>query len=196
VYDPSGAVIPHAMISLKNTGGANEEAAVADAAGGYKLQGIPAGEYLVKVSAPGFATYQKTLTLEPGASATMNFSLEVGEVVMTEEIVAKRPPLGMPSGAPQRIRVGGMVQPIHLISKTSPVYPADAQAEGVEGTVLLRAVVSKDGGLLHVTPVSGVDQRLVSAAVAAVSLWRYEPTLLNGEPVEVITTITVSFRLN
>ncbi|MGA3204641.1 MAG: M56 family metallopeptidase, partial [Bryobacteraceae bacterium] len=167
VYDPSGAVIPHAMISLKNTGGANEEAAVADAAGGYKLQGIPAGEYLVKVSAPGFATYQKTLTLEPGASATMNFSLEVGEVVMTEEIVAKRPPLGMPSGAPQRIRVGGMVQPIHLISKTSPVYPADAQAEGVEGTVLLRAVVSKDGGLLHVTPVSGGDQRLVTAAVAS-----------------------------
>jgi protein TonB len=61
--------------------------------------------------------------------------------------------------------------------------------------VLLRAVVSKTGSLLHVTPISDVDQRLISAAVAAVSLWQYQPTLLNGEPVEAITTITVQFRL-
>ena len=89
------------------------------------------------------------------------------------------------------------MQPVKLISKVNPAYPADAQAEGVEGTVLLRAVVSKDGSLLSIKSISnGVDPRLVSAAKAAVPLWRYEPTLLNGEPVEVLTTIAVTFRLN
>jgi TonB family protein len=189
-------VIPRAAISFKNTGGANEEAAVADAAGAYRLPGIPAGEYLVKVTVPGFAPYQKTLTIEAGANATTNFSLTLGDVKMTEEIVAQRPQMAAPSGPPQRIRVGGNVQPIKLISKASPEYPADARAEGVEGTVVLRAVVSKEGGLLNVTPISDVDQRLISAATAAVSLWRYEPTLLNGEPVEAVITIAVSFRLN
>jgi protein TonB len=67
----------------------------------------------------------------------------------------------------------------------------------VEGTVALRAIVSKTGSLLSIVPVkTSVDPRLVSAAIAAVSLWQYQPTLLNGEPVEVITTIDVTFRLN
>jgi hypothetical protein len=61
---------------------------------------------------------------------------------------------------------------------------------------MLRAVVSKEGSMLHVTPICEVDQRLVSAAIAAVSEWRYEPTLLNNEPVEAIITIAVTFRLN
>jgi protein TonB len=100
------------------------------------------------------------------------------------------------AGTPQPIRAGGNVQRLHLIRKASPAYPADAQAERVEGTVLLRAVVSKEGSMLHVTPISDVDQRRVSAAIAAISLWRYEPTLLTNEPVEAITTIAVNFRLN
>ena len=89
------------------------------------------------------------------------------------------------------------MQAFNLIRKVNPVYPPDAKAEGVEGAVLLRAIISKNGSLLSIVPVSSsVDQRLVSAAVAAVSQWQYQPTLLNGEPVEAITTITVSFRLN
>jgi TonB family protein len=196
VLDPSGAVIPRATISLKNTGGPNEEAAVSNLAGGYTLPGILAGEYLVTVSAPGFALYQKALILEAGATATANFSLTLGSVRFTTEIMGKRPQVAAAASTPERIRVGGNVQPVKLISKVEPVYPADAQAEGIEGTVLLRAVVSKNGGLLNVTSVSDVDQRLVNAAIAAVSLWQYQPTLLNGEPVEVVTTITVAFRLN
>jgi TonB family protein len=198
VYDPSGAMVPGATVSLKNTSAPNEELARANSSGQYKLLGIASGEYVIKVMAPGFAAYQKTLSLEAGAPATMDVHLAIGEVKMSEEVVGKRAQSAPASASsPQRIRVGGMVQPIKLISKVSPDYPADAQAEGVEGTVLLRAIVSKDGTLLHITPVNNsVDPRLVRAAMAAVPLWRYQPTLLNGEPVEVITTITVSFRLN
>jgi TonB family protein len=160
------------------------------------LPGILPGEYVVTVSAPGFALYQKALILEAGTTATVNFSLTLGNVKFTTEIVGKRPQAAAPAGTPQRIRVGGNVQPVKLISKVEPLYPADAQAEGIEGTVLLRAVVSKNGSLLNITSISDVDQRLVTAAIAAVSLWQYQPTLLNGEPVETISTIAVAFQLN
>jgi TonB family protein len=198
VYDPSGAIVPGAAVSLKNTSAPNEELARSDSSGLYKLTAVPAGEYVVKVTAPGFAPYQKTLSLKAGTPAAMDVFLAIGEVKEAEEVVGRRSQ-SAPAAAPTRprIRVGGMVQPIKLISKVSPDYPADAQAEGVEGTVLLRAIVSKNGTLLHVTSVSNsVDPRLIRAAMAAVPLWQYQPTLLNGEPVEVITTITVSFLLN
>jgi TonB family protein len=198
VLDPSGAIVPGAFISLKNIGGANEEVARGNEAGQYKLQGIPSGEYLVRVSVPGFATYQKTLTLVDGTAATVNINLAVGDVREAVTVVGTRSrPAASSSAAPQRLRVGGMVQAVKLISRVNPDYPADAQADGVEGTVLLKAIVSKDGSLLSVKSISnGVDPRLVRAALAAVPLWRYQPALLNGEPVEVITTIDVTFRLN
>lgn len=198
VYDPSGAIVPGATVSLKNTGAANEEVARADSGGHYKLQNIPAGEYTIRVTARGFAAYQKTVMLEAGTPATADVRLTIGEVKEAVEIAAKRGQASASAANPaQGVRVGGMVQPANLISKVNPAYPADARAEGIEGTVLLRAVISKDGSLLHVIQVSsGVDPRLVSAAMAAVPLWRYQPALLNGEPVEVITTIDLTFRLS
>ncbi len=198
VYDPSGAMVPGAAVSLKNMKAANEEMARASGGGKYQVQSIPEGEYLIKVTAPGFATYQKTLSLEAGKPATMDVHLAIGEVKEAVEIAAKRgQAAASAANTVPRVRVGGMVQAANLISKVNPAYPADARAEGIEGTVLLRAVISKDGSLLHVIQVSsGVDPRLVSAAMAAVPLWRYQPALLNGEPVEVITTIDVTFRLN
>jgi len=198
VYDPSGAVVPGATISLKSMNGQNEEVVRADAAGQYKLESVPAGEYLMRVMVPGFATYQKEVTLGAGVASTVNVNLNLCEVREAVDIVGKRPQSSM-SGATtrQKIRVGGNVQPIKLISKVNPDYPADAQAEGVEGTVMVKAIVSKDGSLLSVKSVSkGVDPRLVRAALAAVPLWRYESARLNGEPVEVLTTIDVTFRLN
>ncbi len=198
VYDPSGALVPNATISLKKIGGQNEEVARTGAAGQYKLQSVPAGDYLMKVIVPGFATYQKELKLDSGSALTVNINLAIGEVREAVDIVGKRPQTSMSAASTrQRIRVGGNVQAIKLISKVNPDYPADAQAEGVEGTVMLKAIVSKEGSLLSIKSVSnGVDPRLVSAALAAVPLWRYQPALLNGEPVEVVTTIDVTFRLN
>ncbi len=198
MYDPSGAVVPGATILLKSASGSNEEVASAGSDGSYKLQGIPAGEYLLTVRARGFAVYQKTLSLEAGAAATVNANLAIGEANESVNITASRKERAAPqTSVPQRIRVGGMVQAVNLIRKVNPSYPPDAREEGVEGTVLLRAIVSKSGALLSIVPVnSTVDPRLVSAAISAVSQWIYQPTLLNNEPVEVITTITVSFRLN
>jgi protein TonB len=76
------------------------------------------------------------------------------------------------------------------------VYPALAQQSGIEGTVLLEAVIGKDGSVANSRVVNSlVHPSLVEAAMEAVKQWLYKPTLLNGEPIEVVTTIAVKFRL-
>jgi periplasmic protein TonB len=82
------------------------------------------------------------------------------------------------------------------VNVVKPVYPPDCKAEGVEGTVLLRAVIGVEGNILNLQQVNQlVDQRLAAAATEAVLQWRYQPTWLNGTPVEVITEIQVNFAL-
>ena len=100
-----------------------------------------------------------------------------------------------PAPAVQQIRVGGDVQSARLIHRVDPVYPALARQVRIAGTVELAGVIGTDGRIreLHVT--SG-HPLLVPAALEAVRQWIYRPTLLGGDPVEVLTTITVVFRLN
>ena len=81
-----------------------------------------------------------------------------------------------------------------LINKTIPVYPFIARASRTEGTVVLAAIISKGGTIENLRVVSG-SPMLQEAALDAVKTWRYRPYLLNGEPVEVETTVTVIFRL-
>jgi len=98
------------------------------------------------------------------------------------------------SGRPMRIRIGGNVQRPRLISQTQPIYPTLARAARIQGTVVLDAIIRKDGSVGELRVISG-HPLLVRAAEDAVQRWRYQPTLLNGEPVEVETTVTVTFEL-
>jgi len=107
-------------------------------------------------------------------------------------IGANLPP---PPKAPQRIRVGGQVQNARLISQPRPIYPPLAKQARIQGTVHLRAIIAKDGTIQQLEVLSG-HPLLVQAAVDAAKQWRYQPTLLNGEPVEVETTIVVVFILS
>jgi TonB family protein len=196
IYDPSGAVIPGAAVLLKNLNGKNQEITRSGAVGEYRFASLPAGKYDLEVRAPGFALYQRPgLELNPETPVRLDFILNLGSVSEAVDVVGKGPrPTSL--GPPQRIRVGGNVQATKLVRMTKPVYPATAQAAGIEGTVLLRAVISMQGHLLGVMAVNtSVDPELARAAMDAVKQWQYEPTLLNGLPVEVVTTITVTFRL-
>ncbi|MFN9429429.1 MAG: energy transducer TonB, partial [Acidobacteriota bacterium] len=97
---------------------------------------------------------------------------------------------------PTRVRVGGNVQAAKLVSTVSPVYPPDCKREGVSGSVLLNAVIGKDGSVASLEPANEfLDARLREAAMSAVKLWRYQTTLLNGNPVEVATAIEVNVTL-
>jgi protein TonB len=95
---------------------------------------------------------------------------------------------------PTRITIGGNVQQAKAIERTQPQYPAIAKAAHVQGTVVLHAIIAKDGTVQQLQLMSG-PPLLVNAAMEAVRSWRYQPTLLNGEPVEVDTTIQVVFSL-
>ncbi len=94
--------------------------------------------------------------------------------------------------APSRIRVGENVQTYNLIRKTQPQRPADTQ---VTGQAKLSAIIGRDGTIQSLQLISGPPP-LVDAALQAVETWLYKPTLLNGAPVEVVTTITVTFPPN
>jgi TonB family protein len=100
-----------------------------------------------------------------------------------------------PPQAPARIRVGGNVQAMNLINKVAPVYPPLAKQARVQGTVRFTAYIGKDGHVENLEVVSGHPLLIVSA-LEAVKQWVYKPTLLNGEPVDVVTQIDVNFTLS
>jgi protein TonB len=79
-----------------------------------------------------------------------------------------------------------------VITKTQPVYPPIAKAAHVSGSVILHAIISKTGSVEQLSVVSGPEM-LRANAIAAVQTWKYKPYMLNGEPTEVDTTITVNF---
>jgi periplasmic protein TonB len=104
-------------------------------------------------------------------------------------------PVAVPKVAtPQRVRVSAGVTSGLLIRKVNPVYPPLARQARISGTVVLRAVISKDGSIENLQLVSG-HPMLAPAAIDAVKQWKYKPYLLNGEPVEVDTEVQVNFTL-
>jgi len=105
------------------------------------------------------------------------------------------PPKKVETAAPQRIKIGGSVQQAKLVRQPHPVYPPLAKQARIQGTVKLTAIISKDGTIQHLEVISG-HPLLVPSALEAVKQWVYQPTLLNGEPVEVITQIDVNFTLS
>lgn len=94
-----------------------------------------------------------------------------------------------------RLAVGGRVQEALMIHKVIPVYPPLARQTRTSGIVRFTAIIARDGTIQNLTLLSG-HPMLVAAATEAVKQWRYRPTLLNGDPVEVIAPIEVIFTLN
>jgi len=94
----------------------------------------------------------------------------------------------------RQVRLGGQVIAAKLIYRPEPVYPELARMTRTQGDVEFEAIIGKDGSIEQLKVVRG-HPLLVKAAFDAVRQWRYQPTLLNGEPVEVLTDITVTFKL-
>ena len=203
VQDPAGARIPNCQIVAKNLDGANQEVARCNPAGEYRFATIPPGHYALEYRAPGFTILKLEATVTGGNVARVDAGMAIGAVSETVTVTAQKPAtVALPqaatpsSDAPRRIRVGGMVQPIRLLNQVKAAYPPDAQQQGVEGSVLIQAVISKSGDVINPRVTNTVDPRLAKAALDAVSQWHYSPTLLNGEPVETVTSVTVDFKLN
>jgi len=124
---------------------------------------------------------------------------------LLRDLVNKRPEVveppvpPAPPPPPPAVKPSGPIRVSHLehadlVHQVNPVYPPLAKQTRVQGVVVLEALISKDGAVESLRVVTG-HPLLTQAALDAVKQWRYRPTMLNGEPIEVITTVTVTFTL-
>jgi protein TonB len=95
---------------------------------------------------------------------------------------------------PKHLRVSSGIANSLKIHDAQPHYPREAQAKGIQGDVILQATIDAKGNLTILKAVQG-DPILVKASMDAVKKWRYKPYILNGEPVDVDTTIKIQFHL-
>ena len=128
----------------------------------------------------------------PGGVAGGSMGGVLGGVIGGVGTAAPPPPKPKLNGP---LRVGGNVQSARIINRVQPVYPPLARQTRISGTVRLHAIIGKDGTVQQLEVMSG-HPLLQQAALDAVRQWRYQPTLLNGDPVDVDTTIDVIFSLN
>jgi periplasmic protein TonB len=151
-------------------------------------------------SAPALVVSRTTTTLaESLAPPEVGLSAWPGGVYEGPGVapgnIAPPAPLPAKTQSHQPIRIGGGVSEANLIRRVQPVYPHLARTTHVEGVVEFTAIISKQGTIENLQLVHG-HPLLVNAAREAILQWRYRPTLLNGEPVEVITDIMVKFTLS
>jgi protein TonB len=104
------------------------------------------------------------------------------------------PVLAKTTPTPKRMRIASRIAEANLVHDVAPAYPPEAGRARIEGTVVLLAVIAKDGSVQDVRVESGLPV-LAQAAIDAVKQWRYKPYLLNGEPIEVASQITINFTL-
>jgi TonB family protein len=201
IHDPSGTGVANATIIMSNHEAKTIDMTSTDREGNFTFKPLPAGNYELQVLKPGFETYRlRQVSLDAGRDFSRTFTLEVGaiteHVMVVPENSAKPVPVESTSGRPSRLGIGGNIQAAKIITKVQPVYPDSAKSAGVSGTVILHAVVGMNGKPLSLRVMnSQVDPDLARSAVEAVSQWRYSPTLLNGEAIEVDTTVVVNFSL-
>jgi TonB family protein len=219
VTDPTGAVVPNVEVSWVGESGSGSRKVVTDETGSFVLSRVPTGPYRVVVALPGFktlnvdgvlndvATISPTLAIAPtaeevtirsggGSSSTPPILAETPAQCLALPAAPTPPPARVPNPAtaPTRIRQGGFVQQANLIGQVKPIYPAEAKAAGTQGLVVMEVIIGRDGRIAQTKVISG-DPVLSSAAIDAVNRWCYTPTKLNGEPVEVVSTVSVNFVL-
>jgi len=151
---------------------------------------VKVGDDFTEAAPKIFATVHEfdrhlTATLMPTQSGNAQLNIAVSEAAGAEAVASN----------PTKIRVGGNVQATNLITQGRPIYPPAAKEQRIQGAVKLEATIGPDGKVEDLRVVSG-HPLLVQAALDAVKDWVYRPTLLNGNPVTVVTSIDVNFTLS
>jgi TonB family protein len=197
VTDASGAAVSDALVLLKPAAGGVIERKSGDD-GTASFAGISGGLYALEVHARGFRVANSSLEVLPGNGPLVRkVTMELGHVQETVGVEAERPAGVAPrpaavSGPANR---GGQTEMPKLARMVHPVYPPDAKAAGIEGSVVLQVVITAEGSPVSLKVISSPADNLSQAAMDAVRGWKWEPAKLNGAPVEVVSDVTIDFTL-
>ncbi|HZM62629.1 MAG TPA: M56 family metallopeptidase [Vicinamibacterales bacterium] len=199
VSDPSGRPLADATLRLTPANGGDAAETRTDANGAFQFSQLPAGEYLLSVRYPGFSTSRQRLQLNPGGT-TIELQVQVGTLQEritvdsaasgTQVETAARPAPQSCTASP----TGGQIIPPMKIRDVRPAYKKEWIDAGLQGVILMKATIGRDGKVRGVDVISPVNAELEDAAMLAVSRWEFTSTYLNCEPVEVQMYVTVEFR--
>ena len=198
IYDAMGGVMPGVQVTLIDAAKTRKSVNSA-ATGRFEFPAISPGKYSIEAKLPGFRTLSNDVELRASSDWNRVMMLQIGDLSESVSIrgnraAAQAAPVAPTPAAP--VRVGGSVRVPRKVTHVAPVYPVAMQSAGMAGTVPLEAVIGRDGSVSSVRVLSAqVHPDLAGAAMDAVRQWRYSPTLLNGVPVEVTMTVSVSFDL-
>jgi TonB family protein len=193
LHDTSGAAIADANVSIFDPDNSAKQEAMTSSDGKFSFNDTKAGQYILRIEKPGFASIFRVFDLKADWKMEHEFTManSGGEAIPDSMIVPN-------SGAdqPKHIRVGGQVAQNNLITKVPPIYPVAAKKAGVQGIVELSATISREGVPVELRVISSPSDDLSESSLEAVRQWRYRPTLLNGQPVEIETAVIVNYTLS
>jgi TonB family protein len=187
VTDHSLVPVPNAKVTLTNTATGAIKTDESSVKGDFLLFPPPPGNYNIEVVAKGFQRLrEENIKFESGQSVGVTLKLTPA----SQYDVSKPAPhkaeqsSQQPAQPPAPVRVSSGTMGAYNVKMVRPIYPSEAKS----GQVVLRVTISKQGDVTQVTPVAG-SPILITAAIDAVEQWKYKPYVLNGQPVEVDTTI-------
>lgn len=196
VYDSSGGVLPAVELSLENEQGVKWTTPT-DGEGRFEFAPVGPGEYMLEANLVGFRPFRQKVSFTRTKDWSRVLTLQVGSLEEVIRVTARRPqgPVAAPAATSGgRVRVGGNIKAPAKTRHVAPTYPESMRAAGLEGTVPLEVLIGFDGKVVSVRVVSAqVHPEFAKAAADAVRQWEFTPTLLNGVPVEVSMTASVSF---
>lgn len=199
VYDPTGAVLPGVNVTVEDAR-QNRLQAVTDASGRFEFPSVAPGTYALQAELPGFRALRNDFELRTARDWDRAITLQVAAVreqinVRQPRTTAAKTPSATRTTSP--VRIGGNIRVPRKVFHVAPVYPASMREAGREGVVPMEAVIGVDGAVHAIRVLSAnIHPDFAVAAVDAVRQWRFDPTLLNGEPVEVTMAVTVAFSLS
>jgi outer membrane biosynthesis protein TonB len=207
VADPTGRPLVDAVLRLTTLGNSEQLFETrTDASGAFQFAPVPAGEYMLSVRYPGFSASRQRLQLS-GGGTNISLSVKVGTLQETISVTGGAAAGGdSPRRADSAVMparpactpsaVGGQLIPPMKIRDVRPRYRQEWIDAGLGGVIMMQARIGIDGVVRNVDVISPVNVDLEDEAIAAVSQWRFTPTYLNCEPVEVQMFVSVSFKLD
>lgn len=197
LYTQSGEAINNANAVLYNPDTGLKEQSTSDGSGRISFEGLAPGQYILRIEKAGWTTLFRQFAVEADSHVEKGMTMTPGAGTQaTNAAVAtgQRSAAAQPdnSGA---IRIGNQVAQANLVRQVPPVYPQEAKRQHIQGVVKLEILISREGVPLDIRVLTSPSDDFSQSAIEAVRQWRYTPVLLNGQPVEVATEITINYSL-